>query len=310
MKKVLITGSSGMVGRNLLENKKAENFQIFTPSSAELNLKDFSLVAVYLKDIKPDVIIHAAGKVGGIQANIGDPIAFLDDNLAIGRNIIMGAFEADIKKFINLASTCIYPRYSVNPLSENVILKGELEPTNEGYALAKIAALKLCQFISRQYKDMQYKTIIPCNLYGRHDNFFPHNSHLIPAIINKIHEAKLNNESTVEIWGDGNARREFMYVGDLSSAIWKAMTEIDFIPEMFNCGLGYDYSINEYYGEVAKVIGWTGEFVHNLDKPIGMQQKLCDVSRQKKWGWMPSTSLSEGITRTYAFYLENKKYEI
>ena len=173
MKKVLITGSSGMVGRNLLENKKAENFQIFTPSSAELNLKDFSLVAVYLKDIKPDVIIHAAGKVGGIQANIGDPIAFLDDNLAIGRNIIMGAFEADIKKFINLASTCIYPRYSVNPLSENVILKGELEPTNEGYALAKIAALKLCQFISRQYKDMQYKTIIPCNLYGRHDNFFP-----------------------------------------------------------------------------------------------------------------------------------------
>ncbi len=307
MKKVLITGGSGMVGRNLLEDENAKYFQIFAPSSNELDLKNFSLVSTYLNSIKPDFIIHAAGKVGGIQANIDDPIAFFDDNLSIGRNIIMGAFNSGIKKFINLASTCIYPREAKNPLSEYEILKGELEPTNEGYALAKIAALKLCQYISQQNLDMQYKTIIPCNLYGRHDNFTPPNSHLLPAIIHKVHQAKINNRRIVEIWGDGTARREFMYAGDLSSAVWKALIEIDLMPDLFNCGLGYDYTINEYYSEVANVIGWNGDFVHDLNKPIGMSQKLSNVSKQKNWGWVPSTSLKEGITNTYSFYLENRK---
>ncbi|WP_394197386.1 GDP-L-fucose synthase family protein [Litoreibacter albidus] len=302
-KRILLTGGGGMVGRNLLN--AATGLNIDHPSSKELDLTEAATVADYIRDTKPDLVIHAAGKVGGIQANMADPVAFLDQNLAIGRNLIMGAFNAGVPEFLNLGSTCIYPRAAENPLREEMVLTGELEPTNEGYAIAKIAALRLCQYIRRQRADLQYKTLIPCNLYGPHDNFHPQKSHLLPAIIRKVHDAKLSGETKVEIWGDGTARREFMYAGDLAGAVLRAAHDMETLPDLMNTGIGHDRSINDYYQTVADVLGWEGEFTHDLSKPVGMKQKLCATDKADAWGWQASTSLADGIGKTYNFFLEN-----
>jgi GDP-L-fucose synthase len=293
-----------MVGRNVLAHPLAANWDILHPSSRELNLMDASAVEAYIAAEKPDLVVHAAGKVGGIAANMAAPLSFLDDNLMIGRNVIMGARKAGVRQLINLGSTCIYPHAAPNPLREEMILTGELEPTNEGYALAKVVALRLCQFIRREAPEFQYKTLIPCNLYGPHDKFDPQKSHLLPAIIRKVYEAKLSNEPTVEIWGDGMARREFMYVEDLATLIFKAADNLEDMPELMNAGVGTDHSVNDYYASVARNIGWEGRFVHDLSKPVGMKQKLCDTSRQTAWGWQPETSLDEGIAKTYQYFLE------
>jgi len=292
-----------MVGRNILEHPKAAGWDIVAPSSKELDLTDAQSVTAFILKIKPSIIVHAAGHVGGIQANIANPVAFLERNVAIGRNIIMAGYSAGVRQFLNLASTCIYPREAQNPLHEKMILTGALEPTNEGYALAKIMAIRLCQYIRQEDKSYQYKTIIPCNLFGRHDNFDPKSSHLLPAIIHKIHQAKTDGKKTVEIWGDGTARREFMYAGDLSGAVLRAAEDISSIPDLMNVGIGHDYSINDYYNIVAEVIGWKGEFFYDTSKPIGMQQKLCSTERLISWGWAAPTSLREGILKTYEFYL-------
>ncbi len=302
-KTLLLTGGSGMVGRNILEHPSANAWTVLAPGSGELDLTDANAVNAYLSSKSPDVVVHAAGQVGGIQANMANPVAFLERNTAMGRNVIMAAYNAGVRQFLNLASTCMYPRAAENPLREEMILTGELEPTNEGYALAKIMATRLCQYIQREDETAQYKTLIPCNLFGRHDKFDPKNSHLLPAIIHKVHQAKINGEKTVEIWGDGTARREFMYAGDLADAVLRAASDIENFPELMNCGLGHDHSINEYYQTVAEVIGWQGEFVHDLSKPVGMKQKLCSTERQTKWGWSAPTSLKDGITATYNFYL-------
>ncbi|WP_372886122.1 GDP-L-fucose synthase family protein [Shimia sp.] len=301
---LLLTGGSGMVGRNILEHPLASDWQILAPSSGELDLTDSHAVSAYVEAHTPDLVVHAAGQVGGIQANMAQPVAFLERNTAMGRNIIMGAYQAGVRNFLNLASTCMYPRAAPNPLSEEMILTGELEPTNEGYALAKIMATRLCQYIRREDAAAQYKTLIPCNLFGRHDKFDPKHSHLLPAIIHKVHCAKVDGEATVEIWGDGTARREFMYAGDLADAVLRAATDIENIPDLMNTGLGHDYTINEYYQTVADVIGWQGDFVHNLSKPVGMKQKLSATERLATWGWSAPTSLQDGIAQTYEFYLE------
>lgn len=300
---LLLTGGSGMVGRNILEHPLAGDWNILAPSSKELDLTDATCVDDFLSKHKPDLVIHAAGQVGGIQANMANPVAFLERNTAIGRNIIMASYNAGVRQLLNLASTCMYPRAAKNPLQEEMILTGELEPTNEGYALAKIMATRLCQYIRREDENAQYKTIIPCNLFGRYDKFDPKHSHLLPAIIHKVHLAKVNGEATVEIWGDGTARREFMYAGDLADAVLKAAKEISSIPDLMNCGLGHDHSINDYYETVADVINWDGTFKHDLSKPVGMKQKLCSTERQEGWGWSAPTSLREGISLTYDFYL-------
>lgn len=300
---LLLTGGSGMVGRNILEHPLAGDWNILAPSSKELDLTDATCVDDFLSKHKPDLVIHAAGQVGGIQANMANPVAFLERNTAIGRNIIMASYNAGVRQLLNLASTCMYPRAAKNPLQEEMILTGELEPTNEGYALAKIMATRLCQYIRREDENAQYTTIIPCNLFGRYDKFDPKHSHLLPAIIHKVHLAKVNGEATVEIWGDGTARREFMYAGDLADAVLKAAKEISSIPDLMNCGLGHDHSINDYYETVADVINWDGTFKHDLSKPVGMKQKLCSTERQEGWGWSAPTSLREGISLTYDFYL-------
>ena len=305
--KLLITGGSGMVGQNILNHPFAKSWEIFAPSSNELNLTNTLECEKYISKKMPNLIIHCAGKVGGIKANIAEPVEFLDKNMMIGRNVIMGARLAGVKNLINLASTCIYPRLAENPLNEELILKGELEPTNEGYAIAKIFSTRLCEFIRREDPTYQYKTLIPCNLYGLYDKFDPNKSHLVPAIIHKIHQAKISNKPSVEIWGDGNARREFMYSADLADAVFNAAKNMEILPNKINIGIGNDYTINEYYETIAEVLGWNGVFTHDLSKPVGMMRKLCDTSLQSNWGWKPKTSLKNGLTKTYQYYLETLK---
>jgi GDP-L-fucose synthase len=303
MKKILITGSNGMVGRNIVEFEKSKNYILLTPKSSELNLLDRLSVDKYINEYQPEIIIHCAGIVGGIQANMASPVKFLVENTQMGINIIMSSYEAGIKQFINLSSSCMYPRNAINPLAEELILKGELEPTNEGYAIAKVTSTRLCEYINKENKTFQYKTIIPCNLYGKFDKFDPKHSHMLPAVIKKIHEAKINNQNTLDIWGDGKSRREFMYAEDLADFIYYAIENFKNMPQNINVGLGHDYTINEYYKEIAEVIGYQGKFIHDLSKPVGMKQKLIDDLKLQAFGWKFKTSLKDGIKQTYEYYI-------
>ena len=302
--KVFLTGGRGMVGRAVQDHPGAAAHDIVAPTSADLDLTDRAAVMAAMAAEKPDLVIHAAGRVGGIQANMAHKAAFLTDNMDMGVNLVLAARAAGVGRLINLGSSCMYPHDAPNPLVEGVLGKGELEPTNEGYGLAKLAVARLCAFVSDENPGLEYKTLMPCNLYGLHDKFDPKVSHLVPAIIRKVHEAMVAGSDSVEIWGDGTARREFMFSGDLADGIWAAAARFDDLPGFMNIGLGYDYSINDYYTEAAKVIGWQGAFTHDLSKPTGMKQKLLDVGRQEAFGWRPATGLSDGLAQTYAHFLE------
>jgi GDP-L-fucose synthase len=303
--RVFLTGGAGMVGSNILEHPAAAKYEFFTPDITQLDLFNFAAVKAYVEKVKPDFIIHAAGRVGGIQANMANPVAFLLENLDMGRNLVWAARQCGVKKLINLGSSCMYPRNASNPLKEELVLQGELEPTNEGYALAKTVVSRLCSYISRENPEFQYKTLIPCNLFGRWDKFAPEHSHMIPAVIRKLHEAKAKGSGSIDIWGDGTARREFMYAGDVADCIHRAITNFDTMPELMNVGLGGDHSVNDYYHAVAEVVGYKGSFTHDLTKPAGMARKLVDTSRLNAWGWKPSTSLKDGIAAAYEFFKAN-----
>ena len=305
--KIFLTGGSGMVGSNILEHSESKKHSFIVPTSKELNLLNRNAVKERLTREMPDLIIHSGGLVGGIQANIENPVDFLVKNIDMGLNVISSAAAVGIKKLINLGSSCMYPREASNPLNENMILQGELEPTNEGYALAKIVTARLCEYLVREDSMLNYKTIIPCNLYGRYDKFEETNSHLIPAIIKKIHEAKVAGSQTVTIWGDGSVRREFMNAADLADLIYFVMDQIERIPQNLNVGLGHDYSIAEYYSSVASVVGFEGSFEYDLKKPVGMRQKLVDTSQLEKLGWNCKIKLIDGISQTYEFYKESLK---
>jgi len=300
--KVLITGGSGMVGRNLAIHPGAFQHTLLCPSSTELNLLNYAQTLQYLELHRPELIIHAAGRVGGIQANMAEPVRFLVENLDMGRNVVLAARSAGVKKLINLGSSCMYPRNAPNPLKEEMVLAGELEPTNEGYALAKITTARLCQYISAEDISFHYKTLIPCNLYGLYDKFDPKHSHMIPAVIHKVYQAKVNNVGVVDIWGDGTARREFMFAGDAADCIWRAAHTIETCPPLMNIGLGHDWSINEYYQTIADVVGYTGAFEHDLTKPVGMKQKLVDTTLAESWGWKSLIGLREGLEQTFNYY--------
>ncbi len=302
--RILLTGGGGMVGRHISESPETSRHQLFTPSSSELDLLDFECVDEWINSIQPDLIIHAAGYVGGIQANINEPVRFLIDNLEMGFNLIRASYKSGIKKFINLGSSCMYPRNGANPLREEMILKGELEPTNEAYALAKISVARLCAYIEKENTSFRYKTLIPCNIYGPYDKFDPSCAHMVPSIIHKLHLAKYNGLNTVDIWGDGVARREFMYAGDLAAAVWFAVDRYENIPLLMNIGCGSDLTVNEYYRVIASVIGYEGTFIHDLSKPVGMSQKLVSTERAKQLGWQSKVGLEEGIYKTYNYYLQ------
>ena len=296
---ILITGSTGMVGRNAAEKLIERGFNILTPTRNELDLVDAVQVKLYLKSNQVDIVLHAAGLVGGIQANIEKPYSFLSINAQIALNVINASIECGIERLINLGSSCMYPKDCLDELTEDLILTGPLEPTNEGYAIAKIMASKLCD-----YAQLSYKTLIPCNLYGKYDNFDPTRSHMIPAVIRKVHEALSTNDS-VEIWGTGEARREFMFVEDLIDFIIWSLNNYDQLPSLMNVGLGHDYSIKEYYQSIAEVIGFKADFTHDLTKPEGMKRKLCSIQKQSQLGWKPKHSLKQGLEKTYQYFIEH-----
>lgn len=305
--RLLVTGANGMVGRNIVQHPLAGPHEILVPLSQELDLRDYAAVKSYFDAHRPDCIVHAAGRVGGIQANIREPVVFLVDNLDMGRNVVIAAKASGVTRLINLGSSCMYPRNASNPLTEDMILQGELEPTNEGYALAKIVIARLCQYIRRENPALLYKTLVPCNIYGPHDKFDPTHSHMVPAVIRKIHRAMQSGADEVEVWGDGVARREFMYAGDLADCVFRAIQELDSMPDVMNVGVGEDHSVNEYYAVIAGIIGYRGRFVHDLRKPVGMARKLVNTGRAEAWGWRATTLLTDGIKKTYEFYLEQYK---
>lgn len=302
--KVFVTGAYGMVGRNISEQGLAGH-EVLRPRHSELDLTKYSQVLEYLTAHKPDLIIHCAGRVGGIQANMKNPVEYLVENFDMGRNIVMAAREARVPRLINFGSSCMYPRDCKNPIVEESLLKGELEPTNEGYAIAKIATARLCEYISRATPEFQYKTLIPCNLYGRYDKFDADKAHMVPDVIRRIHEAHAAGESSVEMWGDGTARREYLYAGDIADFIAYAIPRFERMPLVLNLGTGVDHSVNEYYKEIADVVGYTGEFRRDLSRPVGMRQKLEDVTKLAAFGWKAPTSLRDGIEKTYEFMLSS-----
>jgi GDP-L-fucose synthase len=301
--KVLLTGGSGMVGRNLIENPAASRWDLWSPTRAELDLSDFAATCDALRRWKPDVVIHAAGKVGGIQANLAAPVDFFVQNLDLGRNVVLAARAAGVSRLVNLGSSCMYPPSAPMPFQESSLLTGVFEASNEGYALAKVMVARLCSYVRRENPALRYQTLIPCNLYGRHDHFEADRSHLVAAALAKVHAAKVEGRDTVDIWGDGNARREFMYCGDLADAIVRFTEDDTASWDCMNLGAGVDHSVNDYYRAIARVVGWSGRFVHELSRPEGMKAKIVSVERQEAWGWKPRVSLEEGLEKTYRFYL-------
>ena len=294
-----------MVGGNIAERARAAGWQVLAPSSKELDLRNELITYEYLKDKEVGSIIHCAARVGGIAANIAAPADFILTNLKIDSSIISAARQLKIKKFVYFGSSCMYPKDLSQPMREHQIMSAPLEPTNEGYALAKIAGAKSVESVGKQDL-LDWKVVIPSNLYGPRDNFNAFTSHLVPAVIGKILDAKTNGDLNIEIWGDGKARREFTYVGDIADFIVDNFAFVQDWPSIMNIGYGTDHSIDDYYSVIGKELNFEGTFTHNLEKPVGMRQKLMDSSIAKRYGWNPQTDLRAGISHTINWYLENQ----
>lgn len=300
--KILVTGANGMVGRNLTAHAGAAAHDLLTPGSRELDVRDRADVSRYLARHQPEAIIHMAAVVGGIQANIDEPVRFLVANTEMALSLFQVAREAGVTRILNVTSSCMYPRNISGVLTKDLLLSAPLEPTNEGYALGKIVSWKLLEYMTREDSSLVYRTILPCNLYGLFDHFDPRKSHLVPAAIMKVVDAAAHGRDTVDIWGDGTARREFMFAADLADFIWWAIPRLDALPTALNVGLGQDWSVREYYEEIADLVGWRGSFNYDPSKPAGMARKLLDVSEVHALGWRAPTSLREGLQRTIEHY--------
>ncbi len=303
-KRVWVAGHRGMVGAALLRRLATEDCEILTASHAELDLTRQQAVEDWMAAKKPQAIIMAAAKVGGIHANDSYPANFIYDNLAIETNIIHAAYRLGVEKLLFLGSSCIYPRLAPQPLHEEALLTGPLEPTNEWYAVAKIAGIKLCQAYRRQY-GCDFIAAMPTNLYGPGDNYHPENSHAVAALIRKVHEAKIQGQDEVVMWGTGKPTREFLFVDDCADGLiflLKSYSNEDFV----NLGTGLEHSILELAQHIASAVGWQGRFAHDLSKPDGTPRKLMDSSRLKALGWKPKTDLAEGLVRAYAWFLANE----
>lgn len=302
--KIYVAGHSGMVGSAIVRVLKKKGYDnIIMRTSAELDLTRQSETEKFFCDENPEVVILAAAKVGGIQANIANPSEFLMTNLMIQNNVIHSAYMNNAEKLIFLGSSCIFPTKSKQPMKEEYLLTGSLEKTNEAYALAKIAGIKACEYYNLQC-GCDFISIMPPNLYGYQDNFDPQTSHVLAALIRKLHEGKRKEVPQVEIWGSGNQRRELMFVDDLADAVIYIMNYYR-NPEFINVGVGQDWAIKEIAETVKAIVGYPGELFYNMEKPDGMARKLLDSSKIYQLGWQPQTSLEEGIRKTYQWYLEN-----
>ncbi|MAJ89905.1 MAG: GDP-fucose synthetase [Flavobacteriales bacterium] len=302
--KIYIAGHKGMVGSAIWRSLNSRGYSnLIGKTSNELDLRNQQAVEKFYSLEKPEVVIDAAAKVGGILANNEYPYQFLMENMQIQNNLISGAFKSGIEKFIFLGSSCIYPKFASQPLKEEYLLTDSLEPTNEWYAIAKITGVKACQSIRKQFgKD--YVSLMPTNLYGYNDNFDLNSSHVIPAMIRKFHEAKKNDHTAVTLWGSGTPMREFLFVDDLAEAVIYAL-ENKLSEHLYNVGSGKDITIKELAENIQKAIGHQGEIIWDSSKPDGTSRKLLDVSKMKAIGWTYSTDLDEGIEKTYKWFLEN-----
>ncbi len=303
--KIYVAGHRGLVGSAIVRRLQADGYNnLLLRTSKELDLREQSEVRQFFGDEKPDYVILAAARVGGILANDTYPAEFIYDNLMMEVNIVDAARRNDVKKLLALGSTCIYPRMAPQPLREDYLLTGPLEPTNEWYAVAKIAGIKLCQAYRRQY-GCSFIAAMPTNLYGPGDNFDLENSHVLPALIRKFHTARENSEASVTLWGTGKPLREFLHVDDLADACLFLLENYD-EEEIVNIGVGDDLSIAELANIVRDVVGFEGEIVYDASKPDGTPRKLVDVSKINGLGWHAGTELREGVEQTYQWFLENQ----
>ena len=300
--KIFIAGRGGQVGSAIERKFRAEGYDnIVGLRSKELDMREQTLMREYFESERPEYVVLAAAKVGGIMANIQSPAEFLYDNLAIQNNIIECSRVYGVKKLLFLASSCIYPRLSPQPMKEEYLMDGKLEPTNEGYAIAKIAGLKMCQYYNTQY-GTDYISVMPCNIYGYGDNFSPTRSHVVAALIRKIHDAKMSGAKSIPMWGTGVARRELMFVDDLADACFFMFNNYSG-NEFFNVGTGSDVSIKELVELIMDVEDYHADLDFDPSKPDGMPQKLMDVSKLTEAGWTAKTSLREGLVKTYDYFL-------
>jgi len=304
-KRVWVAGHRGLVGSALMRRLEREPVgEIVTATSGEVDLRRQAEAERFVSDAKPDVIFLAAGRVGGIEANRSAQGEFLYDNLMIGANVLEAARRAGVSKTVVLGSSCIYPREAPQPITEEALLTGPLEPTNEGYAIAKIATLELGKMYRRQF-GMNVVSLMPANLYGPGDDFDPVRSHVLAALLRKIHEAKVSGSHAVEVWGTGAPRREFLYVDDLADAALFALRNYEGESHL-NVGTGRDITIRELAEQIAEVVGWQGELVFNTDMPDGMPRKLLDVSQLERLGWTARIDLPTGLEQTYGWYVESQ----
>ncbi|HGT2362386.1 TPA: GDP-L-fucose synthase family protein [Yersinia enterocolitica] len=314
MKRVFVAGHRGMVGSAIVRQLKGRSdIELILKARAELDLMSQSAVQAFFTAEAIDEVYLAAAKVGGIQANNNYPAEFIYENLMIECNIINAAHMAGIHKLLFLGSSCIYPKMTDQPMSESTLLTGVLEPTNEPYAIAKIAGIKLCESYNRQY-NRDYRSVMPTNLYGENDNFHPDNSHVIPALLRRFHEAKMRNDNEIIVWGSGKPMREFLHVDDMAAASIYVMELADDIyaantqPMLshINVGTGIDCTIRELAETIAQVVGFSGKLVFDSSKPDGAPRKLMDVSRLDKLGWRYQISLEKGLKMTYQWFLDNQ----
>jgi GDP-L-fucose synthase len=302
--RIYVAGHRGLAGSAIWRHFESQGFTnlIGVPSS-DLDLRDRNAVFAFFEEVRPDVVIDAAARVGGIHANNTYPAEFLSDNLQIQVNIMDAANSVDVDRLLFLGSSCIYPKFAEQPIKESSLLTGELEPTNDAYAIAKIAGIMQVQASRRQY-GRRWISAMPTNLYGPGDNFHPTNSHVLPALIRRLREAKEQSLDEVVIWGSGTPRREFLHVDDLASAVQFLLENYD-SPDTINVGVGTDISIRELAELVALTVGYTGKLVQDLTKPDGTPRKLLDISRLTALGWNPSIALSDGVASTYEWYVKH-----
>jgi GDP-L-fucose synthase len=302
--KIFVAGSPGLVGSALIRHLEQEGFHdLPRRGRSQLDLADEHAVQNFFAQEKPAIVIFAAAKVGGIKANNDFPVEFLLDNLRIQNNVIHAAHEAGVRKLLFLGSSCIYPKFAPQPIPETALLSGPLEPTNEAYAIAKIAGIKLCQAFSREY-GANFISAMPTNLYGSNDNFDLETSHVLAALLRKAHEAKTRKARELIVWGSGKPLREFLHVNDLASACLFLLEEYD-SPEIINVGCGEDISIRKLAELICDVVGFDGELAWDTTKPDGTPRKLLDITKLRNLGWQPTIPLREGIAQTYDWFLKN-----
>src|SRR5881275_469110 len=302
--KIYVAGHSGLVGGALVRLLKARGFNnLITRSRAEVDLRDERAVRNFFAEERPDLAVLAAAKVGGIKANIDAPVEFLIENLQIQNNVIRAAHEAGARKLLFLGSSCIYPKFAPQPIPESALLSGPLEPTNEPYAIAKIAGIKLCQAFAREY-GANFISVMPTNLYGPGDDFDLETSHVLAALLRKAHEAKMSGAGEMIVWGSGQPRREFLHVDDLASACLFLLEKYD-SPDIINVGCGEDISIRELAELICDIVGFDGDLAWDTTKPDGTPRKLLDVSKLNQLGWRATVPLREGIAQTYDWFLKN-----